>query len=560
MKAAVLGRLLPLLLRLVLAPLPARAEAPPSASSRVARIKLLGFNDFHGQLGTGRELEGRPVGSAAVLGAYLRDATARFDGGTLIVHAGDFVGGSPHSSSLLQDEPAIAFLNLLGNEFCSGRSDARCNVVGTLGNHEFDEGAVELLRLLRGGPAKQGPFLEQPYRGARVPYVCANVLDTRGRPMLPAYVVQRVDGVRVAVIGAVLTATENIVLKEGLAGFRFVDESESINRAVRQLKRRGVEAIVVAIHQGAGMIPYAGPTRRDVSLPDSELAQIVGRLDTDVDVVISGHAHQFSNGFYQTHDGREILVTQAYSAGMAYADIELTIDRQSGEVIDKTAQIVPTYTDQGPGLSPAQDIAALAAAAEQRASALLAQVVGRAPEAVSEVPNRSGEVALGNLLADAQRASVDSDVAFVNQGAIRADLPAGPISLGRLLAIEPFGSVIVAMDLTGEQVRRVLEQQWAYDPPHILQVAGLSYRWDAALPVGKRVVSAYVGDAPLRDDARYRVSVSDYLGRGGGGFPTFAEGTRRVVGPRDVDALRAWITAAGGQARARIEGRILRRD
>lgn len=525
-------------------------------------IKLLGFNDFHGQLSAGRERDGRPVGSAAVLGAYLRAETERAGGASLIVHAGDFVGGSPHASSLLQDEPAIEFLNLLGNQHCDGSRDLRCNVVGTLGNHEFDEGVPELLRLVRGGSHVTGSFLEQPYRGAKVPYVCANVLDERtGKPLLPPYVVRDVAGLRVAVIGAVLSYTPNIVLPEGLRGWRFEDEAEAINSAVRQLRKRGVRAIVVAIHQGAGMLPYEGFTQRNVRLPpESDLADIVGRLDGEVDVVVSGHAHQFSNAYHPAADGREVLVVQAYSAGMAYADVELVLSRAQGEVVEKRARIVPTYADEGPGRTPAADIAALTARAERMASELLARVVGRAPEPIRDVPNAAGESALGNFIADAQRAATKSQVAFVNQGAIRAELPAGDVTWARLLAVQPFGGVVLAVELTGAQLRRVLEQQWEYTPPHMLQVSGLHYRWDAALPVGSRVVAVRVGDEPLREDATYRVAVSDYLGRGGAGFPTLAESKRREVGPRDIDAVHAFLVASGGVARARIEARIVRRD
>jgi 5'-nucleotidase len=543
-----------------------------TAERERAHVQLLGFNDFHGQLGGGRQMLDRPAGSAAVLAAYLRRESARFQGATLIVHAGDFVGGSPVASSLLQDEPAIAFLNLLGNEHCRGGKtpDARCNVVGTLGNHEFDEGVAELLRLLRGGDAKGGPFLEQPYRGARVPYVSANVVDTRGKPILPAYTLVRVErpgaaregrshAVRIAVVGAVLTTTPNMVLAEGIAGVRFIDEAEAINLAVRQVRKRGVEAIVVTIHQGAGMVPYEGPTRRDVSLPpESDIAAIVSKLDPAVDVVITGHAHQFTNALYKGASGREILVTQAHSAGMAYADIELTIDRASGDVVEKSAQIVTAYADTD--LTPAADVAALVERAEQKANAILTRVVGTAARPLSQTPNEAGESALGNLIADAQRRAVGAQVAFINQGAIRADLDGGPITWGELLAIHPFGNVVISVELSGAQIRRALEEQFEHAIPRILQVSGLSYRWDASLPVGKRVVAARVGDLPLGDDTLYRVAMSDYLARGGGGFSRLSEGKKRIVGPRDTDALSALIEACGGKAEARIEARIVKRE
>lgn len=547
---------------LVLACLLSTVSAARASPKGVAHIQILGFNDFHGQLGTGKELLGRPAGSAPVLAAYLREAMANFEGESVIVHAGDFVGGSPYVSALLQDEPSIMFLGMLGNAHCSGTRaiDTRCNVVGTLGNHEFDEGVPELLRLLRGGNHARGPFLERPWRGARVPYVSANVVDTaRGRSILPSYVVVHVGGVRIAVIGAVLTATPRMVLSEGIRGVRFIDEAKAINDAVRAVEKRGVRAIVVAIHQGAGMIPYEGETLPDAHLPDnSDIADIVHRLDDAVDVVVTGHAHQFSNALEKTPGGTT-LVTQAYVAGTAFAQITLTIDRVSGEVMDKRARIVPTFADQ-PGIVPADDVSALVQRADERARAILAEVVGDAPEPLSQIPTQAGESALGNLAADAQRRATGASIALVNQGALRGDLDVGPITWGELLAIHPFGYTIVTVDLTGAQLRDVLETQFSHDPPHILEVSGLTYTWDAAQPVGKRVAGVRVGRSPLVDGDVYSVAVSDYLARGGAGFATIAEGKNRRVGPRDVDALRAFIRAAGGRAAARIEHRIVRRE
>ena len=531
-------------------------------ADETVRVRLLGFNDFHGQLGPGREVEGRPVGSAPVLAAYLRDEIARFDGPSFIVHGGDFVGGSPYASALLQDEPAIAFLNALGNEHCdSARTPhPRCNVIGTLGNHEFDEGVPELLRLLHGPTHALGPFLDDPYRGARVAYVSANVVDARDKPLLPPFVIQQAGGIRIAFIGAVLTLTAKLVLAEGLQGARFLDEAEAINAAVRQVRARGVQAIVVTIHQGAGMIPYEGPTRRDVALPpESDIAEIVSRLDGEVDVVVTGHAHQFTNAYAKTRGG-EALVTQAHVAGTAYSIIDLSVDRAGGDVVEKSARIVYTFADRGPGLTPAKDVAAITARAEEKARALLARVVGVAPAPITQVPNAAGESALGNLVTDAQRSAVGAEVAFLNQGGLRGDLDAGPIRYEELLAILPFGRVIVVRPMTGAQIRRALEEQWEHEPPRILQVSGLTYKWDAALPVGKRVLAPRVGSAPLDDARSYRVAVTDYLARGDGGFTQLAQGGARAIGPRDTEALIAFIARAKGRAKARIEARIVRRD
>lgn len=538
----------------------AAAQATPAPTSEPARVQLLGLNDFHGQLGPAKKLFDRPVGSAAVLASYLRDATARFAGDTLIVHAGDWVGASPPASALLQDEPAVSFLNLLSNRFCTygNRSHARCNVVGTPGNHEFDEGATELLRLMRGGKAKRGPFLDNPWRGARYPLVSATVLDTkRGATLFPPHVIKLVSGVRIGVIGAVLRATPTMVIAGGVDQLRFLDEATAINKSVKQLQKQGIETIVVTIHQGGAQAPYEGPTRPDAAGPTEGIPPIIDKLDDAVDVVVSGHAHSFTNALMKNQHGHPILVTQCPNAGVAFASIELTIDRKTRDVISKVASIHATFADAGPGLTPAPDVAELVKKADERVAPLAARVVGEAATAISQTPNGDGESALGNLITDAQRTLSKSQVALMNQGGIRTALDAGPITWGELFAIQPFGNAVVSMDLTGQQLLRALEQQWG-DPGHVhmLQVSGLRYAYDPSKPVGARVVSAEVAGAPLQATTTYRIATNNFLSEGGSGFSALTEGRNVRVGAIDLDVLVAYIESLGKPVTASVEGRI----
>ncbi len=289
-----------------------------------AKVRLLGINDFHGQLPAGRKVGSRPVGSAGVLAAWLKAAEAGDEDRTLIVHAGDQVGASPPASALLQDEPAVSFLNLLANRWChtldsgeaapgdpggdDGVDDAvepwmnpRCNMVGSVGNHEFDEGRAELLRLLGGGNHPKGPFLEDPWRGARYPTLAANVVDAQtGRPVLPPYVVKQVDGAPIGFIGLVLKETPTIVTPTGVAGLKFLDEADTANAYVQKLKKRGVHAIVILIHQGGSQKSYTGSTSPAAGAVTGPIVDIVKRLDDEVDVVVSGHTHQFTNALLPT--------------------------------------------------------------------------------------------------------------------------------------------------------------------------------------------------------------------------------------------------------------------
>lgn len=538
----------------------------------VVKLKLLGLNDFHGQL-SARTVSSRPAGGAAVLASYLKSAAGSAADGALIIHAGDHVGASPPNSALLQDEPAISFLNLLANEHCRYKDarvsygwtwalqNARCNIVGTLGNHEFDEGVTELQRLVNGGNSSKGPFLENSWRGARFPYVSANVVNKdTGKPLFAPYVIKQVDGVRVGVIGAVLTETPTIVTPSGVAGVSFLDEATAINQYVRELRGRGVRTIVVTIHKGTSQTSYNGQTNTEVQDLSGAVVDVIKQLDDEVDVVISGHTHSFTNALVANNHGKPILLTQAFSASTAYDDIDLTISRRTGDVVEKSAAIVTTWGDVGIGLAPDAEVAQLVAAADAEVAPLVNQVVGVAATALTRSESTAGESALGNLIADAQRVVTDAQFSFMNPGGIRADLDAGEVSWGELFTIQPFSNDLVSMDLTGAQIKQLLEQQWqGQSSARILKTSGLTYTWDATRAVGDRVVQILdANQQSLDSSATYRVTVNSFMASGGDNFVVLKDGTNRVVGPVDLDALVTYVKSLAQPFTAAIEGRIKR--
>ena len=508
-------------------------------------VKLLGLNDFHGQLEKGKFVSGRPVGGAAVLASYLKTAQAGIESQTVIVHAGDHVGASPPASALLQDEPSIAFLNLLANNACSSadKLNPSCNIVGTLGNHEFDEGKGELLRLLMGGNHANGPFLEDPYPGARFPYVNSNVIDVAsGQPLLRPFVVKELHGIKVGFIGAVLKGTPTIVTPTGVAGLDFRDEADSINAQVAALKTLGVHTIVVTIHQGGFQNSYTGPTRAASMLTSGpEILDIVKRLDDEVDVVVSGHSHAFTNAFIPNAQGKQMLVVQAFSASTAYDDIDLLVDPATGDVVSKTASIVTTFGDAGPGLVPDPEVAALVARATAKVAPLVNQVFGSSV-ALSRSQNAAGESPLGDLIADSQLAAMGTQFAFMNPGGIRADLDAGEVTFGDLFTIQPFANTLVRLDLTGAQIVKVLEQQWlGQTAPKVLQIAGFDYTWDPTAAVGSRIVQVRLGGVPIDLSATYSVTCNNFLATGGDGFVGFTAGKNQIGGPVDLDAITEYV-------------------
>jgi 5'-nucleotidase len=543
------------------------SSGPPDPDSsdqrRDVTIKILAINDFHGHLLTNREAGKRPMGGAAVLASYLRDAQPEgWSDRTFIVHAGDHVGASPPVSALLQDEPAIMFFNVLANEFCTveNRLHPRCNLVGIPGNHEFDEGLGELLRMLDGGNYRSGPFIENPYAGARFPYTASNiVLAQTGQTLLPTYVVKTVKGMQIGFVGAVLSEASTLVPPTGVAGLRFMEEVQAINKAVQELKERGVRAIVVLIHQGGKQEPYEGPVRRE-SQVHGPIVDIVSKLDEEVDLVISGHTHQFTNALIPTHSGKEILITQAYSYGTAYAEIHLKIDAATQDVVERTAQIVRTFADAGPGLTPDSTVAKLVAQAEETVSPQVRRVITQVQTDLSRKEDDAGESLLGDLIADAQRWAMDTDIAFMNRGGIHADLVHGMVTWGDLFEIHPFGNRLLAIELTGQQLYDVLNQQWLNQPrPRMLQVSGLMYEWDALRPVGDRVTAVWANGLAVDRTQTYTVTVNSYLAEGGDRFTEFSKGKRLREGPLDIDALTTYLQEIPVTIHKLERNRIVRR-
>jgi 5'-nucleotidase len=528
--------------------------SPQAAGRRAVRLQLLAFNDFHGNLQSPSVASARPVGGAAALAGQIRALERAAPGHTLIVHAGDQLGASPPVTSLLHNEPAIEFLNLLANRQCRygdamrffdaahwrGQPD-RCNVIGTLGNHEFDAGPEEIRRLLGGGNASDGPFVENPYRGSRVPYVCANVIDRRtGRLLLPAYAVVVLGGIPVGVIGAVLRDTPSLISAWASENLTFLDEATSINRAASELSRLGIHTQVVLIHQG--LEPVANGDGYGWQGP---LRHIVAQLDPDIDVVVSGHTHNYTNALLPSRGTTPVLVTQAYSYGVALAQIDLRIDPVTSDVVAKSARILPVWADVAPGYPGDSDARQLTDAAQAMVAPRVARVVGQLPQPMTRAVSAAGESSLGDLVADAQRLATHADIALMNPGGLRSDLRAGPVTWGDVLTLHPFANHLVTLDMTGAQLRSLLEQQWPTDasaPPRIFKTSGLYYSWDAARPRGARVVEACdASDAPLEPQRHYRVTVNDFLANGGDGFSAFKALEPREIGPLDTEALAQFL-------------------
>ena len=522
--------------------LPASAQ-----TAEPVELRVLAINDFHGNLrpppGGIRiddpEDRTRKVMVAAGGAEYLATLVKQLREGhrnTIFVAAGDLIGASPFLSAMFHDEPSIESLSMMGL------------AISSVGNHEFDEGKTELLRMQNGGchpvDGCQGPH---PFTGAKFRYLAASTIETStGKSVLPPYEIREFDGIPIAFIGLTLKETAGIVSPAGIAGLEFRDEAETVNALVPQLKARGVEAIVVLIHQGG---EPAGDYNECPAIT-GPIVEIVKRFDRAVDVVVSGHTHQ---AYVCDIDGR--LVTSGDKYGTLVTAIDLKLDPATRDIVGAKAENVIVANSS---LARDPEQTALIDAYDRLSAPIANRPAGSVTQTLSRVPNDAGESALGGIIADAQLAATRDTkdggavIALTNPGGVRTDIAPkenGAITFGDVFASQPFRNRLVTMTLTGSQLKDLLEQQWL-DPkrPRILQVSnGFSYTWDASKPFGQRVISEKMtlNGRPIEPGSDYRVTLNDYLAVGGDGFTVAKQGTAPRYGGYDADALFAFFRANG---------------
>jgi 5'-nucleotidase len=518
---------------------PARAQTAP------VDLRILAINDFHGNL--------RPppagiriadpedktkktfvaAGGAehmATLVRELRDGQKN----SIFVAAGDLIGASPFLSAMFHDEPTIEALSMMGLD------------ISSVGNHEFDEGKNELLRMQNGGchPIDKclGPH---PFPGAKFRYLAASTFEkATGKTVFPAYDVRMFDGIPVAFIGLTLKGTPNIISPESAAGLEFRDEAETVNALIPELKARGVEAIVVLIHEG-GL-----PTGDYNECPgiSGPIVDIVRKFDKAVDIVVSGHTHQ---AYVCEIDGR--LVTSGDKYGTIVTAIDVKLDPATRDIVSAAANNAIVRTAS---YAKNPDQTALIESYDKVAAPIANRPAGSITETLSRVPNSAGESPLGDVIADAQLAATSAAanggavMAFTNPGGVRIDITRkedGAVTYADLFASQPFRNQLVTLTLTGKQIKDMLEQQW-FDPkrPRILQVSkGFSYAWDSSKPDGERILSdrMSLNGAPIDPAASYRVTVNNFLFVGGDGFTVLTQGTAARTGVYDIEALNSYFLA-----------------
>ena len=522
----------------------------PQVPSATVEVKIIAFNDFHGNLrtpslrvavpdaaqSTGMRFE--PAGGIEQMSALVQSLKAK-QKNVVIVSAGDMVGATPLLSALFKDEPTIEAMNLLGVD------------IHAVGNHEFDYGVKHLKRLKNGGcvvdekSGKPDCGGRAPYAGAQFEFLAANVINNASaQPLFPAVAVREFDGIKIGFIGLTTLTTPTIVRPGGTVGLTFKEEVETINALVPGLKGQGVEAIVVVMHEGG---VQTGGINQCVDF-QGRGREIAEQVDPAIQLIISAHTHR-----YYICDVGNVLITEAGSYGTLVTDIDLVLDRSTRKIVAKKARnlIVDPNGPKDVALTALVDrYAALSAPLENR-------VVGKLTREANSVVGPSGESILGNLIADAHlfaTAAPDKGgavIAFNNPGSLRAPIipdADGGVKYGDLFKAQPFQNDLIIMNFTGKQLKNLLEQQFnSSDRPRLLGVSqGFSYTWDNAKPRGEKIVpgSMKLNGVPLDPALQYRVTANSFLAGGTEGLGLFREGTDRQVGVLDLEALVALISSA----------------
>ena len=556
------------------------ASAPPGAP---VTVRLIAFNDFHGNLeptglslpwpdpdqpGKAKRLN---AGGAAFLAATvqaLRDGASH----SVVLQSGDLIGATPLVSALFRHEPTIDIANRIGVD------------IGIPGNHEFDAGKDELLRVLRGGcaPDKPGqPSSSCPlgrHEAARYTTFAANVLAADGKTLFPPSVVLERGGVRIGFIGAVTRATPTIVVPSGVAGLRFTDEAQAINAEAQRLLAQGVKALVAVIHEGGATGTPGEPLEwNDVGCPKprGDIFDIVKKLDPQIDIVFSGHTHQ---GYRCLVDGRAVMQATALGRGVSVADI--VIDRATGDINREKTQhrnlpIFNTGSDVAlrdriiaGEAEPWRTVLKQAVAPQPLAAQVAARVAEYATAAAPRAQRPVGSIAgsfdrsgrsdstAGRLIADSQFLATQaaerggSELALMNPGGVRTDLlcrtaPPCAVTYGEIFSMQPFGNNLVVMTLTGAEFKQLLEDQQRPGrerPLFLNPSSSLSYRWDSKAAYGQRVQDLRIGGKPVDAAREVRFTVNSFLSDGGDGFVGLQKGRNRLGGELDLDALAVQLS------------------
>jgi 5'-nucleotidase / UDP-sugar diphosphatase len=474
------------------------ACADDTASGVSIKLTILSVNDFHGAL-----VESGKKPGIAKLGQLIKEEKAKNPQGTIIVSAGDMFQGSP-DSNMLYGKNVVEAMNVMGFAAL------------VVGNHEYDWGIDKLKERI----AQSG-----------FPYLGANVIDKKTRKVvsfLQPYIIMKKNNLNIGIIGIATPETAYKTNPNVVSEMMFADPVQTVNELVPQLKQQGVEVIVVVSHLGCEVDKTTGQITGEAA----EFARGV----QGVDALITGHTHQRIMG-----NINGITIVQAGHSGQAVGRVDLVYSKPDQKIMESVADVVDV---------PASRLTEDAVLKEimERTQAEIAPIKNLIlGKTITDLNHDRTEVSLlGQWSSDVMRHIVNADIAFQNGGGLRASIPAGDITMGNLYEVMPFDNTLYTVDLTGQQVIKVLDHGIRNPKIGMVQFSGIIVKYDESKPQGQRIVSVTMLDgSPLQRKKTYRVVTNDFMASGGDEYTMFKEGRngRDTNNPiRDV-----WVAAVKKQ-------------
>jgi 2',3'-cyclic-nucleotide 2'-phosphodiesterase / 3'-nucleotidase / 5'-nucleotidase len=485
-----------------------RTTSAARTSAAMPRLRVIGLNDFHGAFEARPDNKGTSLGGAGALTAMIRRAQSECAPPmcyAVLVDAGDEFQGTP-ASNLTFGRAVVTLFDSIGV------------TAAALGNHEFDYGQDSL---------------RARFRQASYATLAANIRDTLGN--VPSWVRQDTVVQRgpfsVGIIGISTVETPKTTRAINVSDLRFLDPAPIVSERAAALRAAGANVIVLTGHVGGFC--------NEANVCEGEIFDVVNRLTTPVDVVISGHTHSFLN-----QRVRGVPVVQARSRGQAIDVVDVvpgdTTERRSGDITASrvlTAEVRPVFADS---IVADPQGARIAGAAVAAVTSVIEEPVGRI---LAPMPRDGDQYAAGNLIADAMREAAHSDIAVMNTGGIRAGLQAGDVKFGALYEVQPFSNTLFTLTVRGAELRRYLARLVA-GPKVRVHVSGVELRYDAARPADDRLTDVRINGRALDPKRIYTITINDFMVTGGDGLGLADVAMEtRATNIVDLQALVAYVRA-----------------
>jgi 5'-nucleotidase/2',3'-cyclic-nucleotide 2'-phosphodiesterase/3'-nucleotidase len=444
-----------------------------AAAAEPIRIRVYHTNDVHGWImpRPDKFQTGRLIGGGAALAALIAKET----GPKLVLDAGDWWQGTPEGG-LTKGEAVADVFNAVGYDAI------------VIGNHEYDDGGDALRALI----AKM-----------KMPVLSANTYgaDNKLVPWVRPWIVKEVAGVKIGIFGLTTSNMLRLAFPKNILGLDFRREVDVARDAVKALKKQGATVIIAVTHIGV-----------ETEGSKFEGDQTLAREVPGIDLIVGGHSHTFLNRPIRGENGTMIVQAGSYLVKAGRAELE--IDPKTKTVISSTDELFELWPDRV-GEDPA--VKAIVVRHQEAVGKIFETVVATAPALMGREPDT--ENALGDWMADCYRETLGVDAALQNGGGIRAEIPAGPVTLRSIFNVMPFDNALVKLTMKGADLRAVFDH--GVGMAKIAQISGASVEFRRPKPAGERVASVSVGGAPLDDAKLYTIATLDFLTSGGDGYSVF---------------------------------------